>query len=84
LLGSEETTLDQLRQLKSEAEQLIESYNKWAEIIPKNGNRDRWGPVYSKPMKCCEFNPIGIIFMFFSALCLSDMFIPSVGSHCLR
>jgi hypothetical protein len=40
LLASEETTIDQLYQLKLEAEQLIEAYNKWPETIP-----EEWKPI---------------------------------------
>jgi hypothetical protein len=48
LLGSEETALNQLRQLKLEAEQLIEAYNKWPENIPEEWKPRSVGVILSK------------------------------------
>jgi hypothetical protein len=48
LLASEEATLDQLRQLKLEAEQLIEAYNKWPGAIPEEWKPRSVGVILSK------------------------------------
>jgi hypothetical protein len=48
LLGSEETTLNQLRQLKLEAEELNEAYNKWPGTIPEEWKPRSVGLILSK------------------------------------